>query len=56
MSNRTHAKVIKLKQLFNDLTIVEWGKLPKFDMIINATSIGLNKDDEFKIDFKNRDR
>ena len=52
LSNRTHAKAIKLKQLFNDLTIVEWGKLPKFDMIINATSIGLNKDDEFKIDFK----
>ena len=50
LSNRTHAKAIKLKQLFNDLTIVEWGKLPKFDMIINATSIGLNKDDEFKID------
>ena len=45
LSNRTHAKAIKLKQLFNDLTIVEWGKLPKFDMIINATSIGLNKDD-----------
>ncbi len=52
LSNRTHAKAIKLKQLFNDLTIVEWGQLPNFDMIINATSIGLNKDDEFKIDFK----
>ena len=29
----------------------EWGDIPVFDMIINATSIGLNKDDKINLDF-----
>ena len=51
LTNRTKEKAIKLKNLFNDLTIIDWGDLPEFDMIINATSIGLKDSDKFNIDF-----
>ena len=33
------------------MEIVDWGQLPYFDMIINATSLGLNPDDEINLDF-----
>jgi shikimate dehydrogenase len=51
ISNRTKKKAENLKNLFGDLKIVEWGEIPDFDMIINATSIGLKKDDEINLDF-----
>ncbi len=51
LSNRTKEKAESLKVLFRDIEIVDWGKNPDFDMIINATSIGLNNEDEIKIDF-----
>ena len=52
LSNRTKEKAENLKKLFKDLEIVDWGKeIIDFDMIINATSIGLNNEDEIKIDF-----
>ena len=51
LSNRTKEKAENLKKLFEDLEIVDWGKTIDFDMIINATSIGLNNEDEIKIDF-----
>ena len=50
VSNRTKDKAEKLKFFFSNLEIVEWGNVPKFDMIINATSIGLNKNDEISLD------
>jgi len=50
-SNRTKSKAENLNQLFKNLVVLEWGELPKFDIIINATSIGLNKDDKFNLDF-----
>ena len=37
--------------LFKDLIIVDWGNISDFDMIINATSIGLNKEDKIDLDF-----
>ncbi len=52
LSNRTKQKAKDLKKSFPDLKIVDWGKTPEFHMIINATSIGLNKDDEIKLNFK----
>ncbi len=52
ISNRTKEKAEELKILFNDLDILDWGDLIDFDMIINATSIGLNENDDFKQDFK----
>ena len=40
ISNRTKKKAEDLKILFKDLNIVDWGNIPNFDVIINATSIG----------------
>ena len=52
ISNRTKEKAEELKNNYNDLEIIEWGSTPNFDMIINATSLGLNKDDdEIKLDY-----
>ena len=51
LSNRTKQKAEILVNLFEGTKVIEWGKLPEFDMIINATSIGLKKNDKFEIDF-----
>ena len=51
LCNRTKSKAENLKNLFNDLNIMEWGQLPNFNMIINATSIGLNNNDLINLDF-----
>ena len=51
ISNRTKEKAENLKKLFKNIEIIEWGKIPNFDVIINATSIGLKKDDYINIDF-----
>ena len=51
ISNRTKEKAEGLKILFKDLTVLDWGDLVDFDMIINATSIGLKENDNFAIDF-----
>ena len=39
-----------LKEIFDNLTIYEWGEIPQFDMIINATSVGLNNNEEINLD------
>ena len=31
--------------------MIEWGSMPDFDVIINATSLGLNKEDKMNLDF-----
>jgi len=51
LSNRTKEKAENLKELFEDLKIVDWGEVPTFDMIINATSLGLNINDKINLDF-----
>ena len=51
ISNRTKEKVENLKKLFKNIEIVEWGELPNFDMIINATSLGLKKEDKINLNF-----
>ena len=51
ISNRTKTKAEQLNNLFKNLKIVNWGDIPEFDVIINATSIGLNKNDEINLDF-----
>ena len=53
ISNRTKSKAENLKSLFNELEIVDWGEASNVDMIINATSIGLKKEDKLNIDFSN---
>ena len=45
LTNRTIERAKNLKTQFNNLEIVEWGKVPDFDVIINATSLGLKNED-----------
>ena len=51
VSNRTKAKAEDLKKNFNELEIIDWGKTPTFDMVINATSIGLKNEDGINLDY-----
>ena len=51
LSNRTKEKAENLKNSFKDLEIVNWGELINFDMIINATSIGLKNEDGINFDY-----
>ncbi len=51
ISNRTKTKAENLKKIFNELEIINWGETPNFDMIINATSIGLKNEDGLNLDF-----
>jgi shikimate dehydrogenase len=51
VSNRTKEKAENLKKLFKNIEIIEWGEIPDLDVIINATSIGLKKDDYINLDF-----
>ena len=53
LSNRTRYKAENLKELFKNVEIINWGEMPDFDMIINATSLGLKKEDEIKLDISN---
>ena len=51
LTNRTKEKAESLKNLFKDIEIVEWGERIDFDMIINATSIGLKNEDSLNFDY-----
>ena len=53
VSNRTKQKAEKLKKNFSNISVVDWGDQPEFDMIINATSLGLSKEDDMGLSFKN---
>ena len=50
LSNRTKEKAEDLKKIFSSLQIVNWGQKTDFDMIINATSLGLKKEDKIELD------
>ena len=52
ISNRTREKAENLKDLFDNLKIIEWGDLTDFHMVINATSLGINKDDKIDLDYE----
>ena len=61
LTNRTKSKAEYLQNHYNDIAIeeigknkikvVDWGEVPEFDMVINATSVGLNKSDNLDLDF-----
>lgn len=55
--NRTHDKSIFLKNRFKFLNILDWknlkDELGKFDIIINATSLGLKSGNDFDFNFEN---
>ena len=51
LSNRTKEKANDLKKKYTDLEIIDWGEIPDFDMIINATSLGLKNNDQIKLNY-----
>ena len=51
LSNRTKEKAEDLKKIYSDLEIIDWGETPDFNVIINATSLGLKNHDEIKLDY-----
>ena len=56
LSNRTLEKSKELKNYFKDIEIVKWGNIPSdFDMIINATSVGLKKGDNLDLNYEKID-
>ncbi|MDA9606547.1 shikimate dehydrogenase [Candidatus Pelagibacter sp.] len=52
VSNRTELKAIELKKNFPEIEIIKWGDTLSFDIIINATSIGLKEEDEININYQ----
>jgi len=55
--NRTNEKSLFLKKRFPSLNVLEWSllsqEISKFDIIINATSLGLKGGSDFDFEFKN---
>jgi shikimate dehydrogenase len=51
ISNRTKEKAENLKNSFKKVEVIKWGEVSNFDMIINATSLGLKKEDNLNLDF-----
>jgi len=51
LSNRTKEKADDLKKKYTDLEIIDWGETPNFNMIINATSLGLKNDDQIRLNY-----
>ena len=55
LSNRTKAKAENLEKSFPFLKVINWGETIKSDLIINATSIGIKKNEEIKLDYSKLD-
>ena len=57
ITNRTKEKCIFLKRKFTYLNIISWddfkNEIKNFDIIINATSLGLKDGDDFNFQFLN---
>ena len=56
ISNRTKQRAEDIKKNFPNTNVVDWGNQPEFDMIINATSLGLNKKDDIGLIFKDMNK
>lgn len=54
ISNRTKEKAEQLKKNYNNLDIVEWGRMIDFDILINTTSVGLDHKNKIKLDLKEK--
>ena len=55
LSNRTVKNSEYIIKQYPEINRVEWGQLPEFDIIINATSLGLKKDDHININYDELD-
>ena len=52
LKNRTAENTKNLKVLYPEINIINWEDIINVDMIINATSVGLNKGEKLDIDIK----
>ena len=56
IANRTHDKSLFLKKKFSYLNVLEWKslkeKIREYDVIVNATSLGLKNNSDFEFDFE----
>ena len=50
VTNRTKDKALKLKERFGFIEVLNWGETAKANIIINTTSVGLDKTDEIQLD------
>ena len=55
LSNRTLEKAIYLKKSFPFIKVINWGEIIKSDLVINATSVGIKKNEEIKLDYTKLD-
>ena len=55
LSNRTIEKAENIKKKFNEVEVLKWGKIPDFDIVINATSVGL-KGESLDLDLNTKDK
>ena len=57
LSNRTFEKSLFLQKKFKNINVIKWEKisseLPNFDILINATSLGLESGENFDSNFTN---
>ena len=50
ITNRTRQKAESLKNQFTNISVIDWGEMIDFDIVINATSLGL-KNETINLDF-----
>ena len=55
LSNRTIEKAENIKEKFNGVEVLKWKKIPDFDIVINATSVGL-KGESLDLDFNTKNK
>ena len=53
ISNRTIENANLIKDKFNFVEVIEWGKIEDSDLFINSTSVGLKKNDYLGLNFDN---
>ena len=55
LSNRTIEKAENIKKKFEEVEVLKWKEIPDFDIVINATSVGL-KGENLDLDFNTKDK
>ncbi len=53
LSNRTFDRIKELKKRYPNIELIDWGKMVHFDIVVNATSVGLKINDKLDLNFDN---
>lgn len=56
IKNRTYENILTIKKKFNNLIPLKWDQEIECDIVINATSLGLNSEDKIEINFNMMDK